>query len=288
MPEAVKTWLVLDLIRLTESLFRDNGIDNPRLNAELLLADTLNLRRFDLYLNFDRPLGESELADYRSSVKRRIAREPLQYITGKAEFYGLPFEVNPAVLIPRPETELLVEKTLALLKEKNITNPRILEIGTGSGCISIAIACNIDCDIDAIDLSSEAFETALRNSAANNTKEKITFSRKDILKEPVDLDGYDIVISNPPYIPLEVFRKLEPELKNFEPAGALTDGGDGLLFYRKFFDLWNRSSKCKAMLLEIGDNRMSSVEALLKERQIADYTFQNDLLNLPRVLIIQR
>jgi release factor glutamine methyltransferase len=98
MPEAVKTWLVLDLIRLTESLFRDNGIDNPRLNAELLLADTLNLRRFDLYLNFDRPLGESELADYRSSVKRRIAREPLQYITGKAEFYGLPFEVNPAVL----------------------------------------------------------------------------------------------------------------------------------------------------------------------------------------------
>lgn len=260
MPEAVKTWLVLDLIKVTESLLKDNGIDNPRLNAELLLADSLGLRRFDLYLNFDRPLDESELKAYRTLVKRRIAREPLQYITGRAEFYGLTFEVNSAVLIPRPETELLVEKTLALIKEKNITNPRILEIGTGSGCISAAIAANIECDIDAIDISSDALETAKRNSEANKAPGRITLSLKDIFIEPVDFNSYDIVVSNPPYIPLEDFRKLEPELKEFEPAIALTDGGDGLSFYRKILDIWNVSNSAPVFFSGFNSTESSEPE----------------------------
>jgi release factor glutamine methyltransferase len=288
MPEDVKTWLVLDLIKVTEKLFYDHGIENPRLNAELLLADTLGLKRFDLYLNFDRPLGEQELDEFRNRVKRRIAREPLQYITGKAEFYGIEFEVNRAVLIPRPETELLVEKALAFLKEKNILKPRILEIGTGSGCISIAIAHNIDCYIDASDTSGDALKTAERNSSANNTSGKINFTQKDIFNEPSDFDDYELVLSNPPYIPLKDYEKLEPELKDFEPGSALTDGGDGLLFYRKILDIWDKSKKCSALMLEIGDNKASDIKNLLEEKNIIKYSFHNDLLNIPRVLTAER
>lgn len=287
MPEAVKTWQVLELINVTEALFADNEIENPRLNAELLLADTLDIRRFDLYLSFDRPVGENELSAYRNRVKRRLAREPLQYITGKTEFFGLPIEVNPAVLIPRPETELLAEKTLAIAQGLKFSSPRILEIGTGSGCISIAIAHSIECQIDASDISKDALETAKNNSAANSASEKINFILKDILSEPANFDDYDIVVSNPPYIPKDEYNLLEAELKNYEPRSALTDESDGLTFYRKILDIWSLSTSCSALLLEIGDNKSKSVETLLKERKIGNYVFHNDLLRIPRVLILE-
>src|SRR5688572_5911312 len=181
--QAVKTWKILDLLKVTEEHFRKNNIESPRLNAELLLSGTLNTKRINLYLDFEKPLTESELTDYREKIRRRLTCEPVQYILGEAEFYGLKIKVNPDVLIPRQETELLVDKALEMIHNDRLENPNILEIGTGSGCISIAIASKVLCNITAIDISRKALETASENSAANNTTTKITFEHKDFFKD---------------------------------------------------------------------------------------------------------
>src|SRR6187399_2442363 len=129
-----KTWSVLEILKVTEAAFTEKGITNSRLNAELLLSDVTGHSRFDLYLNFEKPLTDIEVSGYREKVKRRLKLEPLQYILGKTEFYSLNFKVTPEVLIPRQETEILVEKVLEYLRSGAVTKPRILEIGTGSGC----------------------------------------------------------------------------------------------------------------------------------------------------------
>lgn len=287
MKEAIKTWRIIDILKVSEKLLQEKGIESPRLNAELLLCDTLNSQRMKLYLDFERPLTQAELDDYRAKIKRRLAREPLQYITGKTGFYGLFFEVNPSVLIPRPESELLVEKSLELIKVLKLENPKILEIGTGSGCISIAIATHIMCEIDAIDISEDALAVAERNSAANNTTEKITFQKKDIIKNVNSFAGYDLVISNPPYIAIDEIPALQEEVKNFEPLGALTDNGDGLGFYRKIIEIGKASEDAAKILLEIGDGKKEPVESLFKENNITAYHFSKDLLNINRVVYLE-
>ena len=154
MTQTLKSWSILEILKVTENALREKGIDNPRLNAEALLADTLNTERINLYLDFEKPLKESEISAYRDKIKRRLKHEPLQYIRGFVEFYGMSIKVNPSVLIPRHETELLVEKSIEIIAQQN--NPRILEIGTGSGCIATTVAAKLDCKIDAIDISEEA------------------------------------------------------------------------------------------------------------------------------------
>ncbi|MBZ0203031.1 MAG: peptide chain release factor N(5)-glutamine methyltransferase, partial [Ignavibacteria bacterium] len=212
MNEAVKTWRIIDILKVSEKLLEEKGIESPRLNAELLLGDTLNSERMKLYLDFERPLTQAELDNYRNKIKRRLNSEPLQYITGKSGFYGLNFRVNPYVLIPRPETELLVEKSLDFIKEHRLENPKILEIGTGSGCISISIANNITCEIDAIDISEDALSVARENSESNGTSSKISFQRKDILKDIESFEAYDLVVSNPPYISNDEIAGLQEEV----------------------------------------------------------------------------
>src|SRR6187399_986204 len=162
-----KTWSVLEILKVTEAAFTEKGITNSRLNAELLLSDVTGHSRFDLYLNFEKPLTENEVSAYREKVKRRLKFEPLQYILGKTEFYSLNFKVTPDVLIPRQETEILVEKVLEYIKPDS--KPKIFEIGTGSGCIAVAIAANTDCTIDAVDISEAALEIAKENSGINST-----------------------------------------------------------------------------------------------------------------------
>lgn len=283
---AVKIWRILDILKLSENLLREKNIEKPRLNAELLLCDTLQTERIRLYLDFEKPLTESELNDFRSKIKRRINHEPLQYITGKTEFYELKFTVNPAVLIPRQETEILVEKTLEVINSCN-PNPKILEIGTGSGCISIALAANCDCSIDAIDTSSDAIVTAKLNSANNNTTGRINFQTKNILTDFKNFDNYEIVVSNPPYIPLKDMSGLQNEVKDYEPASALTDNSDGLTFYRKIIELAKNTSSEVKVLLEIGDNYKINVDNLLKENSINDFSFYKDLIGIDRVLYFE-
>lgn len=284
MAEVSKIWRIIDLLKITEGLLEEKGISSPRFNAELLLSDTLKTNRMDLYLNFEKPLLDSELNDFRAKIKRRLNREPLQYITGNCGFYGLNFKVDPSVLIPRPETETLVDTLLEKIRSGNLENPKILEIGTGSGCISIAIASKIPCSIDAIDTSPEVLKIAGENSELNNTSSNINFQLKDIFSDIEDFSGYDVVISNPPYVAIDELESLEPEVKDFEPLAALTDSGDGLKFYRRIIELAGNTKGKTKLLLEIGDGKRESIEKLLNDLGISNYGFYKDLLNIDRVM----
>lgn len=284
MPEVLNKWRILDIIKASETALKDKGILNPRLNAEVLLAGTLNTTRINLYLDFDKPLTESEITSYREKIKRRMKHEPLQYITGFTEFYGLKFKVNPSVLIPRQETEILVEKCIEVIY--SVDNPKILEIGTGSGCISVSIAKNAPCIIDAIDISDDALALAKENAELNEVS-SINFQNKNALTDLKNFNDYDILISNPPYIPADEIETLSEEVKDFEPFNALTDNSDGTVFYRKIFELASVTSKPIDIILEIGDRKKEIIENLLKEYSFNDHTFYKDLINIPRVLHIK-
>jgi release factor glutamine methyltransferase len=287
MEQAQKTWHVLDLLKVTENLLKEKNIDNPRLNAELLLCDVLKEPRINLYLNFEKPLSEAEISDYRSKIKRRLNREPLQYILGFTEFYGMKFKVTPDVLIPRPETEILAEKAIDSISFDSI-NPKILEIGTGSGCISIAVASKVNCKIEAIDISPKALEIAKENSAALGTSEKINFVNKNILTDYKNFDGYDLVLSNPPYVSAEEMENMDDEIIKNEPEIALTDREHGLTFYKKIIELFNATSSETKLFLEIGDRKRKAVEKILNENNITNYIFHKDYHGIDRVLYIYK
>jgi release factor glutamine methyltransferase len=288
MEQTKTTWHVLELLKVTEKLLKEKNIENARLNAELLLSDVLKMPRIKLYLDFEKPLKEDEISDYRAKVKRRLNHEPLQYILGYTEFYGLRFETTPGVLIPRPETEILAEKAIELVSSFEMINPRILEIGTGSGCISIAVSSKVNCTVDAIDISEEALKIARKNSEANGTSSKINFFNKNILNGFASFTGYDMVLCNPPYIPANEFDSLQDEIKNFEPRSALTDEGDGLSYYRKIFELYKETTSGIKILLELGDGKKNAVEKLLKESSISSYQIFRDYHNIDRVLYINK
>ncbi len=288
MEHAQKTWRVLELVKVTENLLKEKNIDNPRLNAELLLCDVLNEPRIKLYLDFEKPLSAQEISEYREKVKRRLAREHLQYILGYAEFYGLRFRVTPDVLIPRPETEILVEKAIELISSCGIANPKILEIGTGSGCIAVSVAKNLNCRIDAIDVSREALTVAESNAQFHKTADKINFVNSNFLADVSTLEGYDIILGNPPYIPAKEMAVVQDEIKNFEPRTALTDESEGLSFYRHVFELVKASNNSLKILLEIGDGKMSKIENLLLCFGLRDYIFHKDYRGTDRVLYINK
>ena len=275
---------VRGILEISEEALRKKGIENPRLNAELLLASVLNTERINLYLDFEKPLTDDEINSYREKIKRRLSREPLQYIVGYCEFYGMKFTVTPDVLIPRPETEILVEESIKRITALKTESIRILEIGTGSGCISIAIAANCDGTIDAVDLNEKALAVAARNASAYNLKSKINFQRKDLLISFHSFEEYDLVVSNPPYIPADEFELLPDEIKKFEPRNALTDEKDGLSYYRKIIELAARTKNGVRCLVEIGDGKRDRVEGLLIENSIKNYGFSKDLQGIDRVL----
>ena len=225
-----KIWRVIDLIEWGEKYFSDNDFENPRKEIELLLQDILECSRVDLYLRFEEPLEKIQLVKLREWVQRRKNREPLQYITGKAGFYNLILKVTPDVLIPRPESERLVEVLLETVGKKS--NISILDIGTGSGCLALALGKELPkANITGIDKSARAIEIAKLNSETLKIK-NANFIQIDLFKNKIE-GKYDVVISNPPYIPQREIESLMPDVKNFEPLSALTDSADGLTFYRK-------------------------------------------------------
>jgi len=280
-----KNWVILDIIKVSGEVLKEKNIENARLNAELLLANSLNTERINLYLDFDKPLSEPELAQFKTKLKRRLAHEPLQYILGTTEFYGLKFRVNNSVLIPRPETEILVEHALDILKQMNNPQPRVLEIGTGSGCISVSIAKNSECSIRAIDNSAPAIQLASENSKLHNADNKIKFELQEFSKD-FDLKSYDVIISNPPYIPPVEYELLPDEIKNYEPKDALTDSIDGFTFYRNIFSNIKENKISAPVLLEIGDGKRPEIENILKSFGINEYDFFKDYINIDRVLKI--
>ncbi|MCX7876176.1 MAG: peptide chain release factor N(5)-glutamine methyltransferase [Melioribacteraceae bacterium] len=274
---------VLEAINLSTSYLEKKNIESPRLNAELLLANILTCKRIDLYLSFDRPLKENEIIKYRDFIRRRGNNEPLQYILGKVEFYNLEFMVNNSVLIPRPETEILVEEIISVNKSKS--NLKILDIGTGSGIIPICLAKNLTNPIlTAIDISVEAIEVAKQNAINNHVDEKISFINEDINKFNIENDSFDIIVSNPPYISVNEYQTLQNEVKNYEPKIALTDNNDGVTFYKLIIDKSIKWLKPNGYLFfELGYNQRKVVEFLMNEN-FNQIKIVKDFQNIDRVI----
>jgi release factor glutamine methyltransferase len=224
---------VLEFLQVTTAFLTGRGIDGARLDAELLLAEALCMTRTQLYTNFERPLGAAEIDRYRELVRRRAAREPVAYITGRREFWSMEFAVDRRVLIPRPETELLVELAVEELKARAGGSGggrlKVADIGTGSGAIAIAIAKEIEkADVIATDLSQAALEVAPVNAERHGVAARIQF-RAGNLCEPLAGDGpFDVIVSNPPYLRRREMADIAPEVREWEPRRALDSGRDGM------------------------------------------------------------
>ncbi len=276
---------VLEAIQLSTTYLEKKGVESARTNAELLLADILNCKRLELYLSFDKPLKENELDYYREFIKKRGQRIPLQYILGYVDFYGYKFCVDENVLIPRPETELLVEKIIEDNSAKD--KLRILDIGCGSGNISLVIANKImQSDVIGIDVSAEAISNAEKNKSAIKENDNITFLQIDILNASVEhLGKFDIIVSNPPYISLNDFIELEPELKDYEPRISLTDELDGLSFYRKIVSLSKQMLNPKGRIyFEVGKDQYKHVSELMLKTGFSNMKVIKDYSGIERIV----
>ena len=221
----------MEMVRWTEGYLREKGFESPRLNGELLLAGTLGLKRLDLYLQFDRPLTPDELAEFKSRLRRRAKREPLQYIEGEAAFRDLRLRVDPRVLIPRPETELLVDEVLAWARGRE--GLHALDVGTGSGAIALSLATEGPfARVVATDVSEGALEVARANLAAAAPGAPVEL-RCGAVYAPVRGESFDVVVSNPPYIGEGERDALDPGVRDWEPAQALFSGESGLEVIRE-------------------------------------------------------
>jgi release factor glutamine methyltransferase len=285
-----KPWKLIDLLKTTTGYFQKKNIENPRLNAERLLCPVLKMERINLYVEFERLITENELSQYRAFVSRRANNEPLQYILGETEFMGLPFKVTPDVLIPRPETEILVEEVLKL-KDQNKSLTNMLDIGTGSGCIPISLAHFwSDAHFTGIDISGKALKIANENKALNQT-ENVSFVEKDIFSTWPDEEvaqNFDIIISNPPYVTDEEIGGLHNEVKDFEPSIALTDFRDGLRFYRHIFSLINKKKlRTQFLFLEMSGSQPEKIVNEAKKYSFKSVEVIKDLTDIERVLKVE-
>lgn len=230
MANIKEVWTIQTILNWTRQYFLDKGVENPRLDAEVLLSHILGKERLYLYVHFDQPLEDKELSAFRVAVKQRAARLPVAYIIGSKEFMGLDFEVTPAVLIPRPDTEILVEAALSRLALAE--QPCILDLGTGSGAICISMLANLPTAKGiTVDISAEALTVARRNAVKHQVDQRLIFYQGDLFT-PVKGQKFTAIVSNPPYIPKRDIPGLTPEVQQ-EPNLALVGGEDGLDFYRR-------------------------------------------------------
>lgn len=302
---------ILEVINRTTPYFEKQGIESPRLTIELLLAHLLKKKRMQLYLEFERELDEATLSKLREMVKRRVAGEPLQYITGETEFCGLRFLVDKRVLIPRPETELLVEVVAGRMKDegggrkgeggegKGTTGgvesgergaaTKIVDVGTGSGCIAISLAKKLTgAEITAIDVSAEALEVARGNAALHQVEKKVRFLEGDLLEALPSSFVADAIVSNPPYIADGELAKLPKEVRDFEPVRALAAGEDGLKVIRRLVMNARRVlSPSGFMALEIGAGQRAAVEEIFGQQNFDVVEVVKDLQGHERVIVAQ-
>jgi release factor glutamine methyltransferase len=275
---------VLNALKLATEYFDKKEIQSARINAELLLAYLLNCKRLDLYLRFDQPLGENEVEQYRQLIARRGKYEPVQYIIGSTEFYGLQFEVNPSVLIPRPETEILVETVINNYKYSD--KIKILDIGCGSGNIAVALAKNLpDAEITTIDVSEEALKIAQTN-AIRNEAGNIKFQLADINSDRLFPNNkFNVLVSNPPYVSGQEFNSLQKEIKMYEPRNAVTDDEDGLRFYKRISEFANQYLVDGGSLFyEIGAGQSDDVKSLMIGNGFTSIQIIKDYQKIDRVI----
>ena len=258
---------VLEILNRTKVFFEKKGIPDARLDAEYIISHGLQMKsRMDIYLNFEKPLTEAELDVLRQMVARRANREPLQHIIGDTSFRGFIIKCDPRALIPRPETESLVDMAKEALK--GIENPFIVEVGTGTAAISIACAKEIaGAKVLATDISEDALSLARENAEANSLGDTLAFSKGDLLDAVTATDKIDCLIANLPYIPDGEKGKLQPEVDKFDPALALYGGPDGLTLVRKLLQQTEGKLNAGApILLEIG-----SEQAEVLKNEAANY-----------------
>lgn len=281
-----KTWTIKQVLEWTTDYFTQKGLDTPRLDAEVLLAYSLGVDRLYLYLNLERPLSKSERAIYRQSVTRRAKREPTALITGKKEFWSHTFRVMSGVLIPRPDTEILVE---SVLKEMSrFEDPVVLEIGIGSGAVSVSLLREHKrAVVVGTDVSTTALKLAMENAEEAGVKERFYAVAMDLFAAMRPGFRFDMICSNPPYIPSRDIETLEPEIKFFEPRSALDGGMDGLDLIRKIAHEAGRFLKPHGVLaLEVGDGQSVMVSEILSHSLgIESVSVMKDLAGKDRVVM---
>jgi release factor glutamine methyltransferase len=280
---------VLEVIQRSSEFLGKRGVDSPRLQTELLLAHVLGLPRMKLYLDFERRLNDSELDRLRQLVKRRGEREPLQHIVGTAPFCGLDLEVTRDALIPRPETELLAEQGVKFLKTRDGAPATTLDFGTGSGALAIVMAKQTPAAVHALDISEAALALARRNVERHQLAARIRFHHGDgFAALPSEL-RFDLVLSNPPYIPADEIAALEPEVRDHDPRVALDGGVDGLAFYRRLAaEAGGRLNPGARLMVELGDDQDSPARALFNAEGWRVEAVEKDYTGRARILIAHR
>jgi release factor glutamine methyltransferase len=276
------------MIRWTAEYLGGRNVHNPRLNAELLLAGVLACKRLDLYLQFDRPLSPEELAEFKDRLRRRARREPLQYIDGTAAFRDLVLRVDPRVLIPRPETERLVQEVLDWTRGRD--NLTAVDVGTGSGAIALALATEGPfARVVAIDAQADALQAARENHAFAAADAPVEFLHGDLL-EPVRGQAFDVVVSNPPYVGDEEAASLDPEVRDWEPGTALFAGVGGLDVIRRLVPQAAESLKPGGLLaMEIGVAQGAAVRGIIEATNaFGAPRVRPDLAGRDRVVLAER
>lgn len=281
---------IAEALKEASAALRAESVPNDLLDAQTLLAHALNCDRTHLIVHFNQQLTDEQQNSYQALIARRATGEPLQYITGQQEFFGLPFIVTPAVLIPRPETEILVEEVIRLAQLHHWTNPVIVDAGTGSGCIAVTLARELaGAQVIATDISTEALAVARRNAELNGVAERIHFLHSDWLDAlPAEIVA-DFIVSNPPYVAVHEMPTLQREVREWEPALALTDQSDGLTCYRRLLaDVPARLKTGGYFLCELGHTQAEAVSALADKAVWAEPQLLDDLQGIARTLVLQR
>jgi release factor glutamine methyltransferase len=289
---STETWTVGRLLQWTADYLKSHGSDSPRLDTEVLLAEALGCRRIELYTAFEDVPGQQPRAAFRELVRRRAEGTPVAYLVGRREFYSLSFRVTPAVLIPRPETELLVVALLDLARGRPAAAPvTIADVGTGSGIIAVCAAKHLaGCRVTAIDISPAALEVARSNAAEHGVAERIEFLQSNLFAAVPAGRQFDFVVSNPPYVAAEEINTLAPDVRNFEPREALLAGPRGTEVIEALLpQAAERLAPGGHLLMEISPTIHEAVRALLA----AEARFQpgptiKDLARLPRVVQARR
>jgi release factor glutamine methyltransferase len=292
MTAPAEAWTIRRLLEWTTPFFTRKGLDSPRLSAELLLSHVLELPRIKLYTDYERPLSQEELSGYRALVQRASEHEPIAYLTGTAHFFNLEMEVDRSVLIPRPETETLVENVLQLARnEGGMEAPRVLDLCTGSGCIAAAIAFHLKtATVLAGDISAAAIHMAQKNIDRLGLADRVTLQQGDLYEavaKAVDPRPFDLLVANPPYIPTGQIASLDRNVRDYEPLAALDGGRDGMMFHRRI--LAGASEHLRAggrVFLEIAfDQAELAMKVAAEQPALQDARILKDYGGRPRVLM---
>ncbi len=281
-----EAWTIRKILAWSNEYLQKNSIDSPKVTSQLLLCSVLKIPRLNLFLDIDRILSNTELASYKQYIIRRVNHEPLEYILGETDFIGHKVFVSPKVLIPRPETELLVQETINELKKITHKDLVIIDIGTGSGCIALSVKSEFPgAQVWASDISLPALEVAKVNAQSHNVS--VNFYNgffPSELKSVKDL----IIVSNPPYIQSEVIGTLMPEVKDHEPKLALDGGKDGLDIIWQILDIFYQT-QAKHLLMEIGYDQGLEISSKFKtEKLVGELSIIKDYNNLDRIVKISK